>query len=181
MRTSAARLKMLIAALLAYGWRLVPDGTDWQVLIPADPARGFALLAGKPGGGVGEGTLKVFCRYAGWKRLPSVEAQAVARAAIQRHGSPADQKSVEIVAIEEATAPVEYTLIIERAGEGYSGWVPDLPGCIATGRTHKDVERLLRRAAAAFVEELYRNKLPIPKPKTAASSVVINLPTDGGK
>ena len=41
---------------------------------------------------------------------------------------------------------MRYAIVIEKAEGNYSGYVPDLPGCVATGRTVKDVEQELRDA-----------------------------------
>jgi predicted RNase H-like HicB family nuclease len=41
---------------------------------------------------------------------------------------------------------VRYAIVIENAGSNYSAYVPDLPGCIATGETVAEIGRLIREA-----------------------------------
>ena len=41
---------------------------------------------------------------------------------------------------------MRYAVVIEKAADNYSAYVPDLPGCIATGETTAEVERELREA-----------------------------------
>lgn len=39
---------------------------------------------------------------------------------------------------------MRYAIVIEKAGENFSGYVPDLPGCVATGATIEEAESELR-------------------------------------
>jgi predicted RNase H-like HicB family nuclease len=41
---------------------------------------------------------------------------------------------------------MRYAIVIENAGANYSAYVPDLPGCVATGATVEETERLIREA-----------------------------------
>ncbi|QEO27843.1 type II toxin-antitoxin system HicB family antitoxin [Xanthomonas translucens] len=41
---------------------------------------------------------------------------------------------------------MRYAVVIEQAGNNYSAYVPDLPGCAATGATTAEVEGLIREA-----------------------------------
>ena len=41
---------------------------------------------------------------------------------------------------------MKYAIVIEKAGENYSAYVPDLPGCIATGATIQETEQKIREA-----------------------------------
>jgi len=62
---------------------------------------------------------------------------------------------------------MRYLIVIENAGRNYSAYSPDLPGCIATGRTIEDTEQRMREAIALHLRGLEEDGLPIP----AASSV----------
>ncbi len=64
-----------------------------------------------------------------------------------------------------------YVVVIERADHNYSAYVPDLPGCVATGQTVEDVERQIREAIAFHVEGLKQDGLEIPEPATLAGYV----------
>jgi len=57
---------------------------------------------------------------------------------------------------------MKYAVIIEAGERNYSAYVPDLPGCIATGKTLEDVKRLMREAIAFHIEGMKEDGLPIP-------------------
>ena len=63
---------------------------------------------------------------------------------------------------------MRYAVVIEKAGGNYSGYVPDLPGCIATGPTVEELERELREAIRFHIEGLKADGDPIPEPTTRA-------------
>jgi predicted RNase H-like HicB family nuclease len=66
---------------------------------------------------------------------------------------------------------MRYAVVIEKAGENYSAYVPDLPGCIATGNTVADVEREIRDAMRFHVDGLREDGLPVPEPVSLAEYV----------
>jgi predicted RNase H-like HicB family nuclease len=66
---------------------------------------------------------------------------------------------------------MRYAVIIEDAGSNYSGFVPDLPGCVATGATVEDVEADLRKAIRFHLDGLVEDGLPIPPAKTVADYI----------
>jgi predicted RNase H-like HicB family nuclease len=68
---------------------------------------------------------------------------------------------------------MRYAIIIENAGTNYSAYVPDLPGCVATGATLEEVEREIREAIEFHIEGLRENALPIPEPSTAVGYVAM--------
>ena len=55
-----------------------------------------------------------------------------------------------------------YAVVIEAAQGNYSGYVPDLPGCVATGATIEDVETELRAAIRFHLDGLIEDGLPVP-------------------
>jgi predicted RNase H-like HicB family nuclease len=59
---------------------------------------------------------------------------------------------------------MRYAVVIERAEGNYSAYVPDLPGCVATGATVEEVEREIRDAIAFHIEGMREDGLPIPEP-----------------
>ncbi len=63
---------------------------------------------------------------------------------------------------------MRYAVVIEAAGNNYSAYVPDLPGCIATGASLEETEESIRQAIGLHLEGLRADNLPIP----AASSHV---------
>jgi predicted RNase H-like HicB family nuclease len=59
---------------------------------------------------------------------------------------------------------MRYAIVIERAGPNYSAYVPDLPGCVATGATVEEAEREIREAIAFHLEGMREDGLEIPEP-----------------
>ena len=58
----------------------------------------------------------------------------------------------------------KYLVIFEKANGNYSAYSPDLPGCIATGATRKEVEKNIREAISFHIEGLVKDGLPLPEP-----------------
>ena len=63
---------------------------------------------------------------------------------------------------------MRYAVVIEKAEGNYSAYVPDLPGCVATGATVAEVEAEIREAIIFHVEGLREDGIPVP---AAASQV----------
>jgi len=59
---------------------------------------------------------------------------------------------------------MRYAVVIERAEGNYSAYVPDLPGCVATGSTLEEVEQEIREAVAFHIEGMKEDGLPVPQP-----------------
>jgi predicted RNase H-like HicB family nuclease len=68
---------------------------------------------------------------------------------------------------------MRYAIIIEKAESNYSAYVPDLPGCIATGLTIQEVEQQIKEAIDFHLEGLRENGLPIPKSTTLCEYVEV--------
>lgn len=66
---------------------------------------------------------------------------------------------------------MRYAVVIERADGNYSAYVPDLPGCVATGDTVAEIEREIREAIRFHLEGLKADGLPIPEPTSIADYV----------
>lgn len=65
----------------------------------------------------------------------------------------------------------KYAIVIERGENNLSAYVPDLPGCITTGRTVEEIERNIREAIALHLEGLAEDGEPIPEPLTEVAYV----------
>ncbi len=50
-------------------------------------------------------------------------------------------------------------------------WVPDLPGCVAAGESHAEVEQLIAEAIGAHIESLREHGEPVPEPSSTAGAV----------
>jgi len=66
---------------------------------------------------------------------------------------------------------MRYAIVIEKAGRNYSAYVPDLPGCVATGATVEEVEAEIGEAIRLHVEGLVEDGMPIPAPVAIAEYV----------
>ena len=66
---------------------------------------------------------------------------------------------------------MRYAVVIEKANQNYSAYVPDLPGCIATGATVEDVEVEIGEAIRLHVEGLIEDGLPVPSATSIAEYV----------
>jgi len=66
---------------------------------------------------------------------------------------------------------VRYAVVIEKTDNNYSAYVPDLPGCVATGGTVKIVEAEIREAIRFHIEGLREDGLPVPAPTSIADYV----------
>ena len=68
---------------------------------------------------------------------------------------------------------MEYAIVIEKSATGYSAYVPDLSGCIATAQTEAQVRRLIRKGILIYLDELRIAGEPIPRPTTRVEYVEI--------
>ena len=59
---------------------------------------------------------------------------------------------------------MRYAVVIEKAEANYSAYVPDLPGCVATGETLAETEAEIREAIRFHIEGLKADGLPVPEP-----------------
>jgi predicted RNase H-like HicB family nuclease len=66
---------------------------------------------------------------------------------------------------------MRYAVVIEKAPTNYSAYVPDLPGCVATGPTVEATENEIREAIRFHVDGLKADGLPVPAPTSIAEYV----------
>jgi predicted RNase H-like HicB family nuclease len=66
---------------------------------------------------------------------------------------------------------MRYAVVIEKAGDNYSAYVPDLPGCVATGATVKAIENQIRSAIRFHIDGLREDGLPVPPALSMAEYV----------
>ena len=70
---------------------------------------------------------------------------------------------------------LKYLTIFEKTRTGYSAYVPDLPGCIATGRTKAIAEKNIMDAIRFHLEGLKEEKIKFPINRTDAETFVFNV------
>jgi predicted RNase H-like HicB family nuclease len=68
---------------------------------------------------------------------------------------------------------MQYTVVIEKADGNYSAYVPDLPGCVATGETIEEVKQMIAEAIEFHIEGMLEDGLAIPKPTSIAHEVEV--------
>jgi len=68
---------------------------------------------------------------------------------------------------------MKYAVVFEKSDNNYAAYVPDLPGCIATGKTRDDVERHIREAIAFHIEGLKQQGEVVPEPVTWAELIEV--------
>jgi predicted RNase H-like HicB family nuclease len=68
---------------------------------------------------------------------------------------------------------MRYAIVIEQAEGNFSAYVPDLPGCVATGATVAEVESQIREAIAFHLDGMREDGLAIPEPSSKVEYVDI--------
>jgi predicted RNase H-like HicB family nuclease len=71
----------------------------------------------------------------------------------------------------------KFLIVVEKAGDNYSAYAPDLPGCIATGKTKEEAEENMIEAMEFHIQGLLEDGLSIPKQEAYAS--VFAIPEQG--
>ena len=69
-----------------------------------------------------------------------------------------------------------FLIIIEKGSRNYSAYAPDLPGCIATGKTLDEVKANMREAIKMHIEGMVEDHEPIPTSQTMADYLDISIP-----
>jgi len=70
-------------------------------------------------------------------------------------------------------AAMKLLMIVEETSTGWSAWSPDLPGCVATGRTRDDAEAEMASAARFHMEGLRDAGEPLPTSRSYAKVVEV--------
>jgi predicted RNase H-like HicB family nuclease len=68
---------------------------------------------------------------------------------------------------------MRYAIVIEKAENNFAAYGPDLPGCVATGKTVEETEQQLREAIEFHIRGLREDGLPIPSPSSQVDYVEI--------
>ncbi len=69
-----------------------------------------------------------------------------------------------------------YLVVIEKADGNYSAFVPDRPGCVATGRTLEEVEHNMHEAITLHIQGLVEDRLPVPEPTARSEYMAVTEP-----
>ncbi len=68
---------------------------------------------------------------------------------------------------------MRYAVVIEKAEGNYSAYVPDLPGCVATGVSIAEVEGQIREAIGFHLDGLRQDGLEIPTPSSQVEYIEV--------
>lgn len=68
---------------------------------------------------------------------------------------------------------MRYAVVIEKAESNYSAYVPDLPGCVATGDTLAEVELMIREAIEFHLEGMREDGELIPEPSSRVEYIEV--------
>jgi len=68
---------------------------------------------------------------------------------------------------------MRYAVVIEKADGNFAAYVPDLPGCVATGATIQETEREIQAAISFHLQGLRADGLPIPEPSSHVEYVEV--------
>ena len=66
---------------------------------------------------------------------------------------------------------MRYTIVIEKSPRNYAAYVPDLPGCVATGASEAEAVCEIREAIRFHIESLREHHEPVPEPRCTATVV----------
>jgi predicted RNase H-like HicB family nuclease len=74
---------------------------------------------------------------------------------------------------------MRYAIVIEKAENNCSAYVPDLPGCVATGGTVEEVESQIREAIAFHLDGLREDGISLPEPSSVVEYLEIAADDQG--
>jgi predicted RNase H-like HicB family nuclease len=66
-----------------------------------------------------------------------------------------------------------FLIVVEKIKNNYSAYSPDLPGCVATGKTREEVERNMHEAVEMHIQGLLEDRLPIPESTAYAEYIAV--------
>jgi predicted RNase H-like HicB family nuclease len=69
---------------------------------------------------------------------------------------------------------LKYAVIFEQAQENWAAYVPDLPGCITTGRSFEETERNIREAIQGHIRTLREFGEPVPPPASLTKEIEVS-------
>jgi predicted RNase H-like HicB family nuclease len=66
-----------------------------------------------------------------------------------------------------------FLIVIEKAGKNFSAYSPDLPGCVATGKTREETEERMHEAIEMHIRGLIEDGIPVPKSSSSATFIAV--------
>jgi len=68
---------------------------------------------------------------------------------------------------------MHYVIVVEETNDGFSAYVPDLPGCVSIGSTRDELEKNIQEAITFHLEGMKEDGMAFPKPTTEAMTMVV--------
>ena len=68
---------------------------------------------------------------------------------------------------------MKYMVVVEKSPSGYGAYVPDLPGCVAAGKTREEVLRLIKEAIELHIESLEEHGEAVPQPSSISEFIEV--------
>jgi predicted RNase H-like HicB family nuclease len=68
---------------------------------------------------------------------------------------------------------MRYAVVIEKAEQNYAAYVPDLPGCVATGKTVEETETQIQEAIEFHIRGMREDGLSIPEPSSRVEYIEV--------
>jgi predicted RNase H-like HicB family nuclease len=69
---------------------------------------------------------------------------------------------------------MKYLVVVEKSGNGYGAYVPDLQGCVAAAKTRDEVVTLIQEAIEFHIEGLKQSGAPVPMPTSQSELVDVH-------
>ncbi len=77
---------------------------------------------------------------------------------------------------------LRYAVVFQQTPNNYGAYVPDVPGCISTGKTWEEMQAMIREALAFHIEDLLEQGEPLPEPRMSIDDAIAHhnepLPED---
>ncbi len=70
---------------------------------------------------------------------------------------------------------MRYAVVIEKAERNYAAYVPNLPGCVATGQTLEEIETQIQEAIQLHLRGMREDGLPIPEPSSRVKYIEVAI------
>jgi predicted RNase H-like HicB family nuclease len=69
---------------------------------------------------------------------------------------------------------VKYAVVFEKAKRNYAAYVPDLPGCVSTGKTREEIESNIKEAIEFHIDGLRESGQPVPPPTAWVETIELS-------
>lgn len=75
--------------------------------------------------------------------------------------------------VRRVNSPAAFVVLIEKTNNGFSGYVPDLPGCVVAGDSKEEVRKLLGQAIGMHIEALIDQGQSLPESSTTSELIEV--------